>query len=72
MWMLHVVMCEGCTADVDVTCSEVSHLGIIIFSIIHEHFDAVPSSCMVKNIVVVQIGPLHLQPFHVTVVTSLL
>ena len=41
----------------------VFHLGIIIFNIILEHIDAVPSSHMFKNTVVVGSGPLHLQPF---------
>jgi len=41
----------------------VFHLGIVIFNIILEHIDAVPSSHMFKNIIVVESGPLHLQPF---------
>jgi len=41
----------------------VFHLGIIIFNIFLEHTDAVPSSHAFKNIVVMERGPLHLQPF---------
>jgi len=48
-WMLNIV--------------HVFHPGIIIFNIILEHIDAVTSSHTFKNIVVMESGTLHLQPF---------